>query len=213
MNLARSEPTVSGLPRLLDLFERVLLLSLYSWLVTRIVSAYANSGDLTTLLLLPSEGLILVFLLLRGAPTRISQSWSDWMVALGATACPMLVVPAVSPALIPPAAGASLMLAGLIIQLYAKLSLGRRISCVPAYRGLVVSGPYRFVRHPMYAGYLVGHGAFLLANPSVWNLLVYSASILLQVTRILAEERLLEADPEYEQYRRKVRHRLVPGLF
>jgi protein-S-isoprenylcysteine O-methyltransferase Ste14 len=47
--------------------------------------------------------------------------------------------------------------------------LGRSFGLLPAQRGLVVVGPYRFVRHPIYFGYLIGHIGFLLVNFSWRN--------------------------------------------
>jgi protein-S-isoprenylcysteine O-methyltransferase Ste14 len=41
---------------------------------------------------------------------------------------------------------------------------------MPANRGVVSSGLYRLVRHPIYMGYLITHAGFLLANPTVWNI-------------------------------------------
>jgi protein-S-isoprenylcysteine O-methyltransferase Ste14 len=102
---------------------------------------------------------------------------------------------------------------GLLVQVWAKLTLGRSLGLVPAHRGLKISGPYRYVRHPMYAGYLLSHLAFLLVNPTWWNLAVYGLAYGLQVPRLLAEERLLRQDPNYHTYESMVRSRLIPGVF
>jgi protein-S-isoprenylcysteine O-methyltransferase Ste14 len=57
------------------------------------------------------------------------------------------------------------------------------------------------------------HAGFFLLNPTVWNLSVFATLYAIQIPRILAEERLLGQDPEYQQYMQKVRSRLVPGVF
>jgi protein-S-isoprenylcysteine O-methyltransferase Ste14 len=54
-----------------------------------------------------------------------------------------------------------LVLVSVAIMIYARLSLGRSIGYVPADRGIVTSGPYRFVRHPIYTGLFVTLFAFL----------------------------------------------------
>ena len=74
-----AEPTTCALPAetavrppssvrrmdLVDWAERLLVLTLYGWLVIRIFGGYWKSGELADLLLLPSEGVVVVFLLLR----------------------------------------------------------------------------------------------------------------------------------------------------
>jgi protein-S-isoprenylcysteine O-methyltransferase Ste14 len=84
---------------------------------------------------------------------------------------------------------------------------------MPANRGIVSSGLYRAVRHPIYAGYLVTHLAFLVANPSARNIAVLVAADVALVVRSLYEERTLRRDEGYGAYCRMVRWRLVPRVF
>jgi protein-S-isoprenylcysteine O-methyltransferase Ste14 len=105
------------------------------------------------------------------------------------------------------------MLAGLYLQISAKLSLGQSFGLVAANRGVKVIGPYRFVRHPMYAGYMIAHIGFLLAFPSLWNVTLYSAEFVIQVARLLREEHFLRQDQEYRAYAARVRYRLLPAIF
>jgi len=199
--------------RAIDAAERLLLLALYAWLVVRLVDGYLRGGGAASLLILPSEGLVVAFMLLRRRASAISRRPGEWALAIAATSAPFLVAPAGGASLVPPVVGATVLVMGLLVQIHAKLTLGRSIGCIPAHRGLKLGGPYRLVRHPMYAGYLLSHLAFLAMNPSVRNLAVYSACYALQIPRLLAEERLLGRDPEYLAYRASVRYRLVPGLF
>ncbi len=80
-------------------------------------------------------------------------------------------------------------------------------------RGQVVveTGPYRIVRHPMYAGAIpltVGMALWLGSRAGV---LLAVVPILTIVARVMAEERLLRRDlPGYMDYGRKVRWRLIP---
>ena len=67
---------------------------------------------------------------------------------------------------------AMLSAVGLVIVVLGKMTLGRSFGIVPANRGVVVRGPYNFVRHPIYAGYLITHAAFLLAHPAPWNMAI-----------------------------------------
>lgn len=199
--------------RALDLLERALAVGLYAWLTVRIVGGYRAHGGAASLFILPSEGLVLAFLLLRRRAHALSLRPRDWALALAATAAPMLVATGIGRPLVAPTVAAVVMLTGMIVQLHAKLTLGRSFGCVAAHRGLQLEGPYRFVRHPIYAGYLIGHLGFLLVNPTAWNALVYAACYALQVPRLLAEERLLAKDPSYAAYLARVRWHLVPGIY
>lgn len=217
---AQTEPTSPGgverttlRDRIIDHAERALLLLLYVWLAARLIHGYLSDGRLPNLLLLPAEGLVVVFTLTRHRASEISRHPGEWFIAVAATCLPMMVVTGSPTGRIPQQMGGVLLLMGLMIQMHAKFSLGRSFGCVPANRGIKIYGPYRFVRHPIYLGYLLSHLGFLLINPAVWNLLIYAFSDGLQVPRILAEERLLNADPVYREYRSQVRHRLIPGLF
>ncbi|CAG2140191.1 hypothetical protein LMG31506_02231 [Cupriavidus yeoncheonensis] len=115
--------------------------------------------------------------------------------------------------LAPEAFGAVLQVAGIAWQIYAKLSLRFSFGILPANRGIVSSGAYRFMRHPIYLSYLTADIGFLLTNFGMQNLLVYAGLCMLQVMRIHREEALLSDDPEYRQYREKVRFRVLPGIY
>lgn len=79
---------------------------------------------------------------------------------------------------------------------------------------VISSGPYAVVRHPMYAWALL----FLLGMPlllgSQWGLVWLLPFVLLLAARILGEEAMLEEGlPGYRDYTRRVRFRLVPGVW
>lgn len=160
-----------------------------------------------------SEGIVVAFVLLRRPARRIATDPRDWLLAFGATAAPLLIVPGGEPlARIVPFA-ATLLLAGNLISLWAKAVLRRSFGIAPANRGLKLSGPYRLVRHPMYSGYLLTHLGVLALMPSWYNLGVYGFAWTLQVLRLHAEERLLAQDEAYARYRQDVRYRLLPGIY
>ena len=73
------------------------------------------------------------------------------------------------------------------------MTLGRSFGLPPAARGLVTSGPYRVVRHPIYLGYLMTHAGFLLSNFSWRNLGVLAVLYLAQAVRTLREEAVLHS--------------------
>ena len=115
--------------------------------------------------------------------------------------------------IVPQTIGALLQVSGIGWQMFAKVSLRRSFGILPANRGVVSRGAYRFIRHPMYVGYFVTDLGFLLTNFTVYNLCVLIVQMSCQVGRILQEERMLSRDEHYRVYREQVRFRLIPKLF
>jgi protein-S-isoprenylcysteine O-methyltransferase Ste14 len=202
----------------LDLTEKILLFSLYAGLVARALPSMESAHyflDLAVNLpLLAAEGLVLVLALIRKKTEIISLHPRDWLLAFAATCLPLLVAPAPDgPSLLPAPLFVISMLLALGFQLYSKIVLGRSFGLVAADRGLKLHGPYRWVRHPIYAGYLLMHLTYLLGNPTLRNLLIYFFFYCLQLPRIAAEERLLSQNPQYREYARVVKYRLIPGIY
>jgi protein-S-isoprenylcysteine O-methyltransferase Ste14 len=126
---------------------------------------------------------------------------------------PLLVVPAAASAFVPSELASTFMIAGMIIQISAKTVLWRSFGLIPANRGIRTKGPYRVVRHPMYAGYTITHIGFLLGFPSLQNSLLYFATFSIEVIRLFREEAILKQDHLYRSYAARVRYRLLPGVF
>jgi protein-S-isoprenylcysteine O-methyltransferase Ste14 len=79
---------------------------------------------------------------------------------------------------------------------------------------VVSGGPYRYVRHPGYAGAILFEFAAGVLLSSWWALLAGAASALLLVLRTALEDRLLQAElPGYMAYARRTRFRLLPGIW
>jgi len=102
---------------------------------------------------------------------------------------------------------------GLIVVVTGKLSLGRSFGLAPANRGVVQTGLYRFVRHPIYLVYLITHIGFVIANPADWNLMLLGMADLALMLRACREEATLAMDPSYREYMQRVRWRVLPGVF
>lgn len=79
---------------------------------------------------------------------------------------------------------------------------------------VVASGPYAFVRHPGYAGPVVGHLFLPIALGSLWGLVPAVCGVAFLMLRTLYEERTLQKDlPGYREYALRVRWRLIPRVW
>jgi protein-S-isoprenylcysteine O-methyltransferase Ste14 len=113
-------------------------------------------------------------------------------------------------------AGIAVQVAALLLMVWARLTFGRRsfhASADPTPGGLVTTGPYRFIRHPIYTAACLVVWAGVLSN---WSVLAGLLGLLLLVgafIRMLCEERLVVAAyPEYWEYARNTK-RMVPYVF
>jgi protein-S-isoprenylcysteine O-methyltransferase Ste14 len=195
-----------------SVLSRVIPASYFAFACLDFWKGFLQTGKWTSLVWMFSEGMVVLLLVVRRGSHRISRSPWDWIVALGGTFTVLFVRPAAT-AIVPEYIGVALQLAGTGFEIYAKVFLGRSFGIVAADRGIVVGGPYRIVRHPIYLGYFVTHVGFLLANGSPRNLALYIVAYFFQISRILAEERILREDESYRAYCRRVRYRLIPFIF
>lgn len=114
--------------------------------------------------------------------------------------------------------GVALVIAGLAVRHWAARTLGswftRSVAISPDHR-VVTTGPYRYVRHPGYAGALLSLLGLAL---TLWNwagvLIMVIGCLLAYIPRIKAEEAALEASlgGPYREFQR-TRRRLIPGIW
>ncbi len=190
--------------------ETVFLAALLAWQAFRLAPAIRH--DPSNLALLISEALPVALVLVRRPAQALSHSAADWFTAYGGAVAPILLTPG-GHALVDPRICGFLMVFGLLINLYGKACLARSFGLLAANRGVQRSGPYRVVRHPIYAGNAITQIGFVLGNPTMLNLALCLAGLSLQVIRLKAEEKLLGQDPIYAEYMAKVPYRLAPGVF
>jgi len=106
-----------------------------------------------------------------------------------------------------------LILIGSAGAVVALSQLGRSFSMMAEARRLVTSGPYRFVRHPLYLAEELAIIGIFMQFASAWTALLLAVQIAFQLRRMHNEEVVLtETFPEYAAYRRRTA-RLIPGVY
>jgi len=109
-------------------------------------------------------------------------------------------------------AGLVLELFGVVLTQVARVYMGRSFGILPANRGIVSMGPFRWVRHPIYFGWLVLSIGYAMSYASPRNIMLIAVTLPFMVWRIDQEEAHLSADPEYRSYMTRVPYRLWPGV-
>jgi protein-S-isoprenylcysteine O-methyltransferase Ste14 len=187
--------------------------ALFALLSVNLLAEFVRTGHITGLMLLVSEVLVVIFTLVRRPAQLVDRTLIAAVMTTVSVVAPPMLRASEAPSLAPDILTALVSAAGVLLVIVGKLALGRSFGLVPANRGVVASGPYNIVRHPIYAGYLITHIAFLAAHPGPWNVAIVLVGDTALILRALMEERVLAADVAYQVYCRRVGWHLVPGLF
>jgi len=196
-----------------DLVARASVIVLFTFLSVNLLDNFRRTGHITGLMLLASESLVVVLTIVRRRTSLVDRSAAGVVTTTLSLLGPPLLRAIDPDSPVPDAVTAAVSAIGLGFVIVGKLTLGRSFGIAPANRGVVIRGPYLLVRHPIYAGYLLTHVAFLVANPTPWNAAVVVIADVSLVIRALIEERVLSADAAYQSYCQKVSWHLVPGVF
>ncbi|MBZ5558997.1 MAG: hypothetical protein LAO77_17120 [Acidobacteriia bacterium] len=199
--------------RMNEFASRAVVAALFTALSINLLGDFLRTGRVTGLLLLASEALVVVLTIVRRPASLVDRTLVAATMTSISIGAPAMLRSVDTGGLIPDTATALFSAVGLTLIIAGKMTLGRSFGIAPANRGVVARGPYNVVRHPIYAGYVITHVAFLVAHPRPWNLAVVAVADTALVVRALIEEHLLVADDEYAAYCRRVGWHLVPGVF
>jgi protein-S-isoprenylcysteine O-methyltransferase Ste14 len=193
--------------------DRLLGLSALSWGVLRWTHSDPADRYCAVQIVVVAMQLCAGVLLIIRSPTARQGS------LVSVAAClPSLILSGIALSLAPtphqwPTWTVTLFVAGGVAAVISLCRLGRSFAFFPSIRRLVSGGPYRLIRHPAYAGellMLLACGASTLRIAHAWPVL---AAIPVLAMRIISEEKVLLTSPAYRDYAKRVRWRLVPGVW
>ena len=191
-------------------FNLLLGLSIISWAVLGLVSN-EHPRPLTVRICIAALHIAVAIFILIRTGVRTNGSIQACLVAL-----PAVVIGGWVFAFSPPVwntTAQAVMVVGTVVSITSVCWLGKSFSILPSVRELVCSGPYRWIRHPIYLGELLMCAGCCLAEAWWQSLLIIIVAIVLVAARIVAEEKLLGSDNQYLAYQAKVKWRLIPMIW
>jgi protein-S-isoprenylcysteine O-methyltransferase Ste14 len=200
-------------------------------------SHWQGSAEVSRLLQMPRGMLVAIALIClfsivwdtaakNSAPSQFSESaWSrrlHLMVLNGGVLLLVLPVPGLTRRFLPAstiatAAGLSIEVTGILFAFWARDHLGRNWSGevrIAIGHQLIRSGPYRYVRHPIYTGVLSMYAGAMLVSGEIHALLAMAIITVAYGRKLRLEEQILRVNfgPAWDAYRRDT-WSLVPPLF
>lgn len=191
----------------------LLLASWYAVFGYRHLMASIHYGQwATTLPIIAQESLLIFLFLTRRRSLETSRRPFDWALGIAGTLLPLFLRP------LPEWSaywwvGQPLQMVGLTLAFFGTVSLGRSVGVVAGNRGVKSGGLHGVVRHPMYAGYIIGYSGYLIVYPSAYNIILLVTTFAALVGRAVVEERFLLRDPAYQAYVERVRWRFIPYVY
>src|SRR4051812_691244 len=213
-----------------DFIERYVLSLMYLWLAWRALGEVrlifeerpldAGMQGVWLVQLIRALDLVLVqllvgLLLLRSRkPAQPPREWREILVPLAVSLFfvlysamkylpPIFTQPLASPGTQTACAilAAPLGAAGAALDVWGVIALGRSFGIFVVVRKVVLVGPYKFVRHPIYSGYILVWLGLILPHlsPAVIPIVIMHPALMISRAR-LEERRLAEASPEYREY-------------
>lgn len=172
-----------------------------------------DQPSVSTFGLLMINAVALVLFLTRRDASRVGAFWEGLLAVSGTFVMSLLLIAAKKDGGVlhdAPLLPTLIQAVGIVGWAISLLALGRSLGVAPADRGLVRHGPYRFIRHPIYAFELVFSIGWLIAEPTPINGAIIAIWWAFQVARIIREERIIGG---YDEYRQRVRWRIIPFVW
>ncbi len=192
-------------------FTNILLATFYIFFAYANAQSFLENPRLSVFLIVVAETIAAVFLIIRRNPHETRHSWQTWLTTACGTLAPLLLRPvaAAEDVLV----GDILLVFGFAMLILAFASLNRSFGLLPALRGVKSGGLYGWVRHPLYAAYVIIYLGYLINNQSLYNVAVAVFGTAFLLMRIHYEEELLNQQADYRHYANRTRWRLIPNIW
>lgn len=168
--------------------------------------------QITTILFL---SLAILLVIIRLPPVRNAKGFLPKVAGTVGCLLPFcfLMLPHVTPTPCIAIFSSAAVFLGMLASIVSLCWLGRSFSILPQARSLVMDGPYRYVRHPLYLAELCVVFGRICELEQPWPLIAMLAATASQFWRMHYEEQvLMEAFPSYHEYASRTA-RLIPGLY
>ena len=191
----------------------ILAFMFFCWAVIRVVSADPASR-LSVPVLLPALLEVTVgFLFARRSAAQREGDFVDLLVTAASLLLGAWMVSMAPHPLEWNGIAIAVFVVGAVITIVSLLWLGKSFAIFPAYRSLVTDGPYGYIRHPAYLGELLLLLAVALATLTTTSWILMAMSAVLFVLRIVREEGLIGQATDCQEFRDRVRYRLIPFIW
>jgi protein-S-isoprenylcysteine O-methyltransferase Ste14 len=163
-----------------------------------------------------NTSICILTMVIRRPPKRVTPNPWYWLLAFVASYWLVLIILFLQQGrpLVATWVTDALAIMGLLVMLWARVSLGRNIGFVPAQRELVSTGAYACMRHPIYTAILLSYVAFVLRAFTPLNALLLGLGVFWFIPiKSVVEEDFLRHDPQYAAYMQRVRARWIPFVF
>ena len=163
-----------------------------------------HGADWYPTLLLLFYLLLVAIYLVHQPPRHRASGWLERYLPLAVTFAPAALLQ-VNPSHAPPAAAVVTCCVGIVLALWGLLYLRGNFSIMVEGRGLVTTGPYRLVRHPIYLGEIITLLGLIWMSPHAITIAGAAVIILGQLWRAWLEERKLHRlfGAQYHEYCRR----------
>jgi protein-S-isoprenylcysteine O-methyltransferase Ste14 len=213
-----------GKPDFMKLDKSQIILNKYSQMVSNIflglffiffVIIYTrkliSTGSPSSALYIVLNGIFFIFAFTRRSAKEVDVRFISWLLSFGGALLPLMALPS-SPAR-GFVLGYFLQSFGIVLSIIGIISLNKSFGLVAANRGIITSGLFKFVRHPLYISYEISIIGFFINNFSYYNLFLLTIHFLCQIQRIKYEETILSNDQEYVIYMTHTKYRLIPYVY